>query len=68
MTDKTLAEQMAELTEHQVLAAVNEYLASKANTTPPTAQEMDDNAFYESVYPSSRDPRLGPVHSRPHVD
>jgi hypothetical protein len=68
MTDPRLAEQLNQLTEAELLEALNATLAARRTVTPEQQAARDDDAFYESVFPSDRHPHLGPVPTRPDVD
>jgi len=56
--EQSLADRLARLDDRELLAAVNDALATRQSTPPLTAQERDDELFYRSSYP--RDDRRGP--------
>ena len=61
--DTAIEDYLAALSDEELLAALNDVLAKRQGKTR-TEQEVDDDEFYDSLYPSSRSPRSGPVHHR----
>jgi hypothetical protein len=62
-TEQDTAEYLAALSDQELLAAINDVLGKRQDKTR-TEQEVDDDEFYDSLYPPSRPPRSGPVHHR----